>query len=320
MGGHTMRSSFTCYAVLCILYIASSKSESNHDVRPVVDSNPDAWDEASHSGGALLSTELAIGNCKPTGSIFCGRLQVHIKEALSGPFAKYWHEDFCSGSTSKTCPSECSKSCWGESQKKKVSKPGGECTPTNKIFCTVLKKRIQHAKKGPYAQYWFEDFCSVTSWKTCPAECKEKCHDTVEQLVSKQEKETSLVSTGTNEEKCEPTGSIFCGRLKLHIKDALQSEYAKYWQEDYCSGSTSKTCPSECSEECWGVRKKEQPQPKGECTPTDAIFCSVLKKRVTSAMKGPYAQYWYEDFCSGSTSKTCPAECNGGCYPNDPEA
>jgi hypothetical protein len=58
-------------------------------------------------------TEKSTENCD--GWIFCQELVYNIKEALVGPYKEYWYEDYCSGSTHKTCPDACNlkSKCYG---------------------------------------------------------------------------------------------------------------------------------------------------------------------------------------------------------------
>jgi CubicO group peptidase (beta-lactamase class C family) len=40
-----------------------------------------------------------------------------------------------------------------------------------------------------------------------------------------------------------------------------------------------------------------------------SIYCKQLKKRIEHSLKGHYAEYWHDDFCSSGTKKTCAELC-----------
>lgn len=124
------------------------------------------------------------GECAPAPGvwvpIFCKVLHVSIERALQGPYAEYWHEDYCSGAAKTTCAFACNPECHGLKEslplldhEKALFNAGAEKTFGGRTCCTEDKKEChccQHPEK-----YTNSDFC--TAELSEPIQASEKAEE-----------------------------------------------------------------------------------------------------------------------------------------------
>jgi hypothetical protein len=93
------------------------------------------------------------------------------------------------------------------------------------IHCAVLLRSIKDALQGPYAEYWFEDFCSGTTAKVCPKACSTQCH-------AEKEVPTELTPEATTTASAHNTS-----QSKIVCVVAQRDYTANHCEKNFCVGA-----------------------------------------------------------------------------------